>query len=392
MPDMSDQPNDKPATIEDSSSPPALKHGKLIIFLGYAAGVGKTYQMLTEAQDAKQRGRDVVIGYFEPHGRKDTIAKTEGLEMVPRRVVQYRGATFEEMDTEAIVARDPEIAVIDEFPHTNVPGSARTKRWEDVLYILDHGIDVMTTMNVQHLESLNDQIALISGIKVRETIPDWVVKQADEVVMIDLTPRALLNRLERGVVYPAEKAQQALLNFFKESTLVALREVALRQTAHEVEERIGHSELEQKATDACAPPRRSQDAVVIYISDDPSTAMLVRRGKRMADYMQGNCFAVFVAENADLGTLPLLRREAVERHLNFARNLHVETRVLAGSDHARAVVEFARLHNARQIFLPRIVGHGLDRLRGTLVNQIVQLADDMEITIVADRGHAYLSA
>jgi two-component system sensor histidine kinase KdpD len=393
---MSDVPIDKPGTIEDGvSSPRGLKRGKLIIFLGYAAGVGKTYQMLDEAQNAKQRGRDVVIGYFEPHGRKDTIAKIEGLEMIPRRVVQYRGSTFEEMDAEAIVARDPEIAVVDEFPHTNVPGSARTKRWEDVLYILDQGIDVMTTMNVQHLESLNDQIAQISGVKVRETIPDWVVKQADEVVMIDLTPRALLNRLERGVVYPAEKAQQALLNFFKESTLVALREVALRQTAHEVEERIGHSGLEQQAADdgaGATPPRRSQDTVVIYISDDPSTAMLVRRGKRMADYMQANCFAVFVAENADLGTLPLGRRDDVERHLNFARNLHVETRVLAGSDHARAVVEFARLHNARQIFLPRIVGHGLDRLRGTLVNQIVQLADDMEITIVADRGHAYLSA
>jgi two-component system sensor histidine kinase KdpD len=392
---MSDEPIDKPGTIENGSSQPhELKRGKLIIFLGYAAGVGKTFQMLTEAQEAKLRGKDVVIGYFEPHGRKDTIAKIEGLEMVPRRVVQYRGATFEEMDAEAIVARDPEIAVVDEFPHTNVPGSARTKRWEDVLYILDQGIDVMTTMNVQHLESLNDQIAQISGVKVRETIPDWVVKQADEVVMIDLTPRALLNRLERGVVYPAEKAQQALLNFFKESTLVALREVALRQTAHEVEERIGHSGLEQKASDGCepaAPPRRSQEAVVIYISDDPSTAMLVRRGKRMADYMQVNCFAVFVAENADLGTLPLGRREAVERHLNFARNLHVETRVLAGSDDARAVVEFARMHNARQIFLPRIVGRGLDRLRGTLVNQIVQLADDMEITIVADRGHAHLS-
>ena len=367
----------------------APKRGKLIIFLGYAAGVGKTYQMLTEAQEAKQRGRDVVIGYFEPHGRKDTIAKTEGLEMLPRRVVKYRGASFEEMDAEAIVARDPEIAAIDEFPHTNIPGSPRAKRWEDVLYILDHGIDVMTTMNVQHLESLNDQIAQISGVKVRETIPDWVVKQADEVVMIDLTPRALLNRLERGVVYPAEKAQQALQNFFKESTLVALREVALRQTAHEVEERIGQSVAEQKAEGgptAGAPARRSQDAVVIYISDDPSTAMLVRRGKRIADYMQVNCFAVTVAEGADLSALPPVRREAVERHLNFARNLHVETRVLAGSDHAQSVVEFARLHNARQIFLPRIRGRGIDRLRGTLVNQIVQLADDMEITIVADRG------
>ncbi len=224
-----------------------MSQGKLKIFLGYAAGVGKTYQMLEEAQTLKERGVDVVIGYFEPHGRKDTIAKTEGLEMTPRKVIPYRGSAFEEMDTDAILARHPQVAVVDEFPHTNVPGSAREKRWEDVLVMLEHGIDVLTTMNVQHLESLNDQMTQITGVKVRETIPDWVVKQADEVVMVDLTPRALLNRLERGVVYAPDKARRALENFFKESTLVALREMALRQTAHEVEERIEHSESELQA-------------------------------------------------------------------------------------------------------------------------------------------------
>ena len=364
--------------------------GNLKIFLGYAAGVGKTYQMLEEAQNLKSKGVDVVIGYFEPHGRKDTIAKIENLEMIPRKIVEYRGSQFEEMDTEAILARNPQVAVVDEFPHTNVPGSAREKRWEDVLLLLERGVDVLTTMNVQHLESLNDQMAQITGIRVRETIPDWVVKQADEVVMVDLTPRALLNRLERGVVYPSEKAQRALQNFFKESTLVALREMALRQTAHEVEERI-----EQVPEDQTAPlqpkttpkrSRRSDDAVVIYISDDPSTAMIIRRGKRVADVLSSNCFAVFVAEHADLNTLPPAKRDAVERHLNFARNLHIETRVLIGSDRAQAVVDFARLHNARQIFLPRVIGKGMDRLlRKSLVNRIVSLANDMEVTIVADR-------
>jgi two-component system, OmpR family, sensor histidine kinase KdpD len=365
--------------------------GKLKIFLGYAAGVGKTYQMLEEAQSLKARGVDVVIGYFEPHGRKDTIAKAEGLEMVPRKVVEYRGSIFEEMDTEAIIARHPQAAVIDEFPHTNVPGSTREKRWEDVLFILEQGINVLTTMNVQHLESLNDQMVQISGIKVRETIPDWVVKQADEVVMVDVTPRALLNRLERGVVYPADKAQRALQNFFKESTLVALREMALRQTAHEVEERMGHNgEAVQPRSDSqpSAEGYRRDDAVVIYISDDPSTAMLIRRGKRVADITHANCFAVFVSEHPDLQTLPPLKRDAVKRHLNFARNLHIDTRVLVGHDHAPTVVEFARLHNARQIFLPRLVGKGTDRLLGkSLVNQIVSLAHDMEVTIVADRRH-----
>ncbi len=365
------------------------ERGKLTIFLGYAAGVGKTYQMLEEAQAMRAKSVDVVIGYFEPHGRKDTIAKTEGLEMIPRKRVEYRGSVFEEMDTEAVVGRHPRVAVVDEFPHTNVPGSPREKRWEDVLYILDQGIDVLTTMNVQHLESLNDQMAQITGVKVRETMPDWVVKQADEVVMVDLTPRALLNRLQRGVVYPPDKAQAALQNFFKESTLVGLREMALRQTAHEVEERMEqsdeHVQRGRNAQDSASGPRL-EDAVVIYISDDPSTAMLIRRGKRVADVIHAACFAVYVAERSDLQTVPPAKREAVERHLNFARNLHIETRVLTGTDHAQSLVDFARVHNARQIFLPRIMGKGLHRLRGkSLVNQVVSLASDMEVTIVADR-------
>lgn len=368
--------------------------GKLKIYLGYAAGVGKTYEMLEEAQNLKAGGVDVVIGYFEPHGRKDTIAKTEGIEMVPRKRIEYRGSKFEEMDTGAIVDRHPEVAVIDEFPHTNVPGSAREKRWEDVQYILDRGVDVLTTMNVQHLESLNDQVAQITGVKVRETIPDWVVKQADEVIMVDLTPRALLNRLERGVIYAPDKAKRALEHFFKESTLVALREVALRQTAHEVEERIEHTDGTLLAADSASPrSARTEDAVVIYISDDPSTAMLTRRGKRVADLLHASCFAVFVAEQSDLRSLPPEKRTAVERHLNFARNLHVETRILTGTDHAQAIIDFARQHNARQIFLPRLVGKGVDRLLGkSFVNQVVSLASDMEVTIVADRRQQHLSA
>jgi two-component system sensor histidine kinase KdpD len=279
------------------------------------------------------------------------------------------------------------VAVIDEFPHTNVPGSAREKRWEDALAILEQGIDVLTTMNVQHLESLNDQMTQITGVKVRETIPDWVMKKADEVVMVDLTPRALLNRLERGVVYPPDKAQRALQNFFRESSLVALREMALRQTAHEVEERMEQSEETQRpASQASNRGHRLDDAVVIYVSDDPSTAMLIRRGKRVADLIHADCFAVFVAERADLKTLPEEKRLAVERHLNFARNMHIETRVLSGTDHAQALVDFARVHKARQIFLPRNLGKGVDRFFGkSLVNQVVTMATDMEVTIVADR-------
>ena len=362
--------------------------GRLTIFLGYAAGVGKTYQMLEEAQALRSSGVDVLIGYFEPHGRKDTIAKTEGLEMVPRKVVSYRGSTFEEMDTDAILGRAPKVVVVDEFPHTNVSGSVREKRWEDVLVLLDAGIDVLTTMNVQHLESLNDQMTQITGVKVRETIPDWVVKQAYEVVMVDLTPRALLNRLERGAVYAPDKAKVALENFFKESTLVALRELALRQTAHEVEGRIEQSEDRGDSGRELAVMRtnQSKDAVVIYISDDPSTAMLIRRGKRVADILGSNCFAVYVDEKYDLQGADSTKRRAVDRHLNFARNLHIETRVLIGKDPAQAIVDFARSHGARQIFMPRMIARGMQRMRRkSLVNEVVTLAKDMEVTIVADR-------
>jgi len=256
---------------------------------------------------------------------------------------------------------------------------------------LEHGIDVLTTMNVQHLESLNDHMAHVTGVKVRETIPDWVVKQAVEVVMVDLTPRALLNRLERGVVYPQDKAKRAMENFFKESTLVALREMALRQTAMEVEERLeqGDADIAKAALNAGqagGAPAEKRDAIVIYISDDPSTAMLIRRGKRVADVIHADCFAIFVTEQSDLKSLPAPRREAVERHLNFARNLHIETRVLVGTDHAKTIVEFARMHNARQIFLPRLVGKGMDRMLGkSFVHQVVGMANDFEVTIVADR-------
>ena len=200
--------------------------------------MGKTYQMLSEARQLARQGVDVAIGYFEPHGRKDTIAQTEGLETIPRRMVEYRGASFEEMDTDAILQRHPRVCLVDELAHTNVPGSEREKRWQDAGVLLDAGIDVHATVNVQHLESLNDCVRQATGVVVRETVPDWVLDEAGEVVLVDLTPRALRNRLERGVVYAPEKASQAMANFFNERNLNFLREMALRHTAHEVEDRL----------------------------------------------------------------------------------------------------------------------------------------------------------
>ena len=362
------------------------QRGKLKIFMGYAAGVGKTFKMLEEAQHLKTLGIGVVIGYFEPHNRKDTIAKAEGLEIVGRKKIEYRGSVFEEMDTEAILARRPQICVVDEYPHTNVPGSGRAKRWEDVELLLAAGIDVLTTMNIQHLESLNDQVWQITGIRVRETIPDWVVQQADEVLMVDLTPRALLNRLERGVVYGREKAERAMQNFFRESTLVALRELALRETAHEVEHRHVNGQDDAASAEGIRRNAGKHHKILVLVTADPGSAMLIRRAKRVGDFLAAECFAVAVQPTGDLAGLPAADREAVERHLNFARNLHLETRILEGEDVARSLVDFARRNQITQIFLTRPHDRKWFPIFGRdLVHRIVGLAKDMQVVIVSER-------
>ena len=362
------------------------QRGKLKIFMGYAAGVGKTYKMLEEAQELKAAGVDIVIGYFEPHGRQDTIAKIEGLEIVPRQKVQYRDSLFEEMDTGAILARHPQVCVVDEFPHTNVPGSERAKRWEDVEVLLADGIDVLTTMNIQHLESLNDQIWQISGIRVRETVPDWVVQQAKEVVMVDLTPRALLNRLQRGVVYERGKAERALQNFFREQTLVALRELALRQTAHEVEHRMVDGEARISSADGLPLAPRKHHKILVLVTVNPKTAMVIRRAKRVSDFLGAECFAVAVQASGDLSGLPEAERQAVEQHLNFARNLHIETRILEGDDVALTLVDFARRNQVTQIFLTRPRRKAWSSvLSRDPAQRVIGLAKDMLIVIVSDR-------
>jgi two-component system sensor histidine kinase KdpD len=365
--------------------------GNLKIFMGYAAGVGKTYQMLAEARELGAKGIDVVVGYFEPHGRQDTIVKAQGLEIIPRRKIDYRGSTFEEMDTAAILARHPRVCAVDEFPHTNVPGSERAKRWEDVQLLLDAGIDVLTTMNIQHLESLNDQVWHITGIRVRETIPDWVVEQADEVIMIDLTPRALLHRLQRGVVYGREKAERAMQNFFRESTLAALREMALRQAAHEVEHRMAGDEKRLPETERIGIGIQKQQRILVLVTSDPAAAMVIRRARRVSDFLDADCFAVAVEPSGDLRALPETEREAIERHLYFARNLHIETRILEGEDTAAALVNFARRNQITQIFLARPADRRrFPLLSRDLVQRIVTLAKDMQIVIVSGRepvGH-----
>jgi len=375
---------------------PTPARGKLKVYLGYAAGVGKTFRMLEEAQEAAQKGADIVVGYFEPHGRKDTIARTAGLEIIPRRKIEYRGSVFEEMNTPAILERHPAVCLVDELPHTNIPGCERLKRWEDVIALLDAGIDVYTTMNIQHLESLNDQVFHITGIRVRETLPDWVLRQADEVVMVDLTPRALLNRLLRGVIYSQEKAQKAMDHFFKESTLVALRELALRETAYEVN--VRHVEMDGLLPEPApattfdattsAPPPAGKSRILVYVTAEPSAMVLLRRARRMADYLRADCMAVHVTGVSstvdDNGHL--------ERILNFARNLHIETRVIEGAGAtarhvAHSLTEFARINQITQILLARPHYGGVKWFpERNLIHQIVGLAHDMEVLVIANRG------
>jgi len=374
--------------------------GNLKIYLGYAAGVGKTFQMLQDAQMAAKQGEDVVVAYFEPHERPDTIAQVPGLEVVPNHRIQYRARSFDEMDTEAVLQRKPRIALVDELAHTNIPGSYRAKRWEDVQVLLDAGIEVWTTMNVQHIESLNDQIWQITGIQVRETVPDWVVRQAAEIVAVDVTPEALLNRLKRGAVYRPEMVQKALSGFFKGSNLGALRELTLRQAAHEVDLRQFDFDENRgfrvprisEARIAEAKPESSSERILIHITADPSTAMLIRRGRRVADYLRADCVGLFVHGTRKLSELPVAEREAVEKHLRFAKSLRIETQVVSGKDIPQTVVDFARRNNVTQVFVARLRGsrHQILRRRN-YAEEIVRIAPDLQITVVADRSRKHAS-
>jgi two-component system sensor histidine kinase KdpD len=369
-----------------------IQAGSLRIYLGYAAGVGKTFKMLEEAREALEEGTDIAIGYFEPHGRQDTIDQAQGIEIVPRRAVQYRGRLFPEMDVESILKRAPQVCLVDELAHTNVPGSERAKRWEDVVYLLRNGISVWTTVNLQHLESLNDEITRTTGVRVRETVPDWLIRDARELILVDLPPDALLNRLKRGAVYRPELVGRALEGFFREPNLVALRELALRQAAHEVEIRQSF-EAGRQPSEVTGPfgedhgkPASLSERILIYVSSHPSTAKLIRRAKRLSDYLHSDCIVVCL-ETETIAHLPAARRDALARHLGFARSLRIDTRVIEGvRDRATALVEFARTNQVGQIYISRSEVRACQAFfRRSLVHRLVRLARDLCIRVVHDR-------
>ncbi len=324
------------------------ERGKLKVFIGMAPGVGKTYRMLQEGVAEAESGRDVAIGYLEPHGRDETVAQAGGLETIPRREVDYRGRALEEMDLPAVLARRPELCLIDELAHTNAPGVEHEKRYEDVRDVLDAGIDVFSTVNVQHLESLNDQVTQLTGALVRETIPDEVLSAADEVVLIDLTPEALIARLRAGKVYRPERVPAALNNFFKIENLSALRETALRQVAEEVEvKRLIHEtspivrrDEEGVAAALQAPPQAIAERLLALVTLAPDSERVVRRAWRSAQRLDAS-LDVLVVRPAGRPPSPEDRKR-LEELRRLGAMLGAGLRVSEGDDVAAATVAVAR--------------------------------------------------
>jgi magnesium transporter len=358
--------------------------GHLKIYLGYAPGVGKTYQMLEEARDLKAHGADLVVGFVESHGRADIRDQLDGLETVPLRRIVHRGGASDELDVDAVLRRNPRVCVVDELAHSNAPGSERQKRWQDIQLLLHAGIEVLTTTNVQDLASLSDQIWQLTGLRVRETVPDWLFQQAGEVVIVDVTPRALLHRLERGVIYPADKAKIESERLFQEPVLVALRELAIRQTAQA---------LEARQTGTAGSPESQTERILVNVTADPSTAMLLRRARRVADHLQAVCIAVYIHSKEESSAVHVEDRPTVDRHLRFAENLHIPTEVIHGKNWAETLVDYARKNGVTQLFLTRSAKPqrrwfpGLD-----FTDQVLQQASEMEVTVVAERSRHGLAA
>ncbi|MBW4625533.1 MAG: sensor histidine kinase KdpD [Brasilonema octagenarum HA4186-MV1] len=362
-----------PAPFPAGISP--ARRGKHKIYIGMAPGVGKTYRMLEEAHALKDEGIDVVIGLLETHGRKETAQKANGLEMIPRKEIPRGGLTLTEMDTNAIIARSPQLALIDELAHTNVPDSLREKRYQDVEIILAGGIDVYSTMNIQHLESLNDLVARITGVVVRERVPDRILEEADEVVVIDVTPETLQERLLEGKIYAPQKIQQSLDNFFQRRNLIALRELALREVADNVEE------------DAVASTPQGQfcnihERVLVCVSTYPNSIQLLRRGARIASYMSAPLFTIYISHP--------------ERFLTKEESLYIETCEklckefdgtfirTTGTDVAKAIAEVAEQYRITQIVIGATQRSRWQiLLKGALTHKLLRLLKNVDLHIIS---------
>lgn len=356
--------------------------GKLKIFLGYAAGVGKTYAMLEAAHQRKEQGVDVIVGYIETHKRAETETLVDGLEVLPRKQVEYHNVTLPELDVDAVLKRRPRLVLVDEFAHTNAPGSRHPKRYQDVEEILDSGIDVYTTLNIQHLESLNDVVAQVTGVIVRETIPDVVIDEASEIEVIDLPPDELLVRLQEGRVYVPDQAARAIQKFFRKGNLTALREMSLRRAAERVDDQM----RAYMQTRAIPGPWAAAERLLVCISPSPLSEHLIRSARRLAGELNAEWMVVYI-ETPQLATLPPEKRERVNRILRLAEDLGARSYALPAGDSiesiSHVIMEFARKNNATKI----IVGKPLrprwqEFLRGSLVDLLIHKSGNIDIYVV----------
>ncbi|MGV0023448.1 sensor histidine kinase KdpD [Phormidesmis priestleyi] len=367
-----------PIRSPDNSYIRPARRGKHKIFIGMSPGVGKTYKMLEEGHRLKKEGVDIVVGLLETHKRQETANKAIGLEIIPRKEVTWSSVTLTEMDTDAVIARQPQLALVDELAHTNVPGSAREKRYQDVEVILAAGIDVFSTVNIQHLESLNDLVARITGVVVRERVPDRLLDEADEVVVVDVTPETLEERLRDGKIYAPEKIDQSLQNFFQRRNLVALRELALREIADNVEE----DAVEVGNHSSTIPYCNIHERVLVCVSTYPNAIQLIRRGARIAGYMHAPFYCLFVNDP--------------DRFLNKVESLHIETcerlchefggQFVRASEQnkARAISDVAKEYRITQI----VIGESQRSLwktllRGSLTQQLLKALKNIDVHIIA---------
>jgi two-component system sensor histidine kinase KdpD len=321
------------------------------LFLGYAPGVGKTYSMLSEAIRRQKRGEDVVVGFVETHGRQATEELLARLPAIPRKKLEYKGTTFEEMDVDAILARKPAVVLVDELAHTNIEGSKHRKRYEDVIELLEAKIDVLSTMNIQHLESLTPTVLNITGIKVRETVPDWVLQRVNEVVMTDATPEALQKRMLRGEIYPLERAERSLANFFRPGNLIALRELALRHVTHAVDRNL-ESYLEKEQS---GPHLELRERIAVCISSNPAAQHLIARGARMAEAIDAELYVVYVDMGQDASAD---NQRTLAGNIRFAENVGAKVVRLQGRSVAPTVAQFVRDKRITEVVFGRSATRG----------------------------------
>jgi two-component system sensor histidine kinase KdpD len=366
------------------------KRGRLKLYIGFAAGVGKTYRMLEEAHALKKRGVDIVIGFVETHGRVDTHALIEGLEVVPRRQIEYRGVVVEEMSLNNILKRKPAVAIVDELAHTNVPGSRNRKRYQDVVELLEAGINVIGAFNVQHLESLKDVVERVTGVAIRETVPDSFLKQADQVVNLDLSVEDLQERLRAGKIYGEDKVGWALEHFFQEGNLAHLRELALREVAESVERASARRSPAADALEAAEHAAPGLRVMVCLSSASPRGAILVRKGSRLAGRLSTDWFVVFVETPAEA---PDRIDAEAQRHLmsntDLARELGAEVVRLRSPHPVEAILEFARSHSVGHIVVGRSYQSSWKQVLGrTLPLRLVREASGLDVHVVATEEEA----